>query len=889
MSRTEDYQQLLKAQRGARLYNVDLHVHTPASRDHRWGAAQPRDLIQAFVNQNLDLVAITDHSSGEWVDQLKEAARAHHRDNRNDDRVPVILGGVEVSVGGIHLTFVFPEDCGTSQIRHMLSQLHVQPDTYGDPSVILDVGVADAIRIAKQHGALAIGPHCDSNHGVVKALHGQPRLQALRELNILELRTGTDPEVRKRKIAYVRNSLQFPNMPFISSSDAHASAELIGGCYIKMAEPSFRGLQQIVYEPEMRVFPTMLNSEPMCSIIGVSVIGEGVYGNSQIGLSDGLNVAIGGRGAGKSALLDTIRYALGYAPRTGALRDCAGGHFHRIEGLYVEGTAIRVYYKVGEQVYCSERNVSIEFTRGRDPRYTPRNVPQLFRLVDGQFVSHDDDLSARFEILSQGEVQSLIEREVELMAFLDGYEPALTLEKTTLEQIKGECERLLQQITSVQAELNGLGALRDEQRQLEERRDSLARILNSPEFLAYQKAAAHRPALEAVKGEVSTFEQAVNALRGKTTNLASRTQTLLGDGVHELNQLSLEMRNLNDEAQDATSRVNVAVARVRSAMGAVAAGIRASEQALVDHLTASGQSGHSDLVKQQSQLEEKIARNKAAIAVLTEKEGALAALQTELDERAEQLREARKALRSTRQLMIRDLNEKLGGSIVLKLQIDGNRTALHDALDALLSGHGLTPKEASIAKLAEHFSGLDLYRAIRDRDHRGLSEVISASNASKVIALSGGQEFFSLAFVLHDDVPEVFLVKGGHERPLVELSHGEKVSALLPILMLESRAPLLIDQPEDDLDHAFITENIVEILRKSRGHRQMLVITHNPNIPVLGDAELILKIERRESAKRCEVVSASGLEAEDSMRALKLLEGGDEAFIRRSLKYRMSH
>ena len=75
---------------------------------------------------------------------------------------------------------------------------------------------------------------------------------------------------------------------------------------------------------------------------------------------------------------------------------------------------------------------------------------------------------------------------------------------------------------------------------------------------------------------------------------------------------------------------------------------------------------------------------------------------------------------------------------------------------------------------------------------------------------------------------------------LDDLSTGQKATAVLLLLLLESDAPLLVDQPEDDLDNRFITDGIVPKMREEKLRRQFIFSTHNANIPVLGDAELIL-------------------------------------------------
>ena len=83
------------------------------------------------------------------------------------------------------------------------------------------------------------------------------------------------------------------------------------------------------------------------------------------------------------------------------------------------------------------------------------------------------------------------------------------------------------------------------------------------------------------------------------------------------------------------------------------------------------------------------------------------------------------------------------------------------------------------------------------------------------------------------------------------LSVGEKCSAILSIALLSKGKPLVIDQPEDDLDHAFIINSIVEGIRTAKSTRQIVAATHNPNIPVLGDAEMVFRVARQAGHDIC--------------------------------------
>ena len=118
---------------------------------------------------------------------------------------------------------------------------------------------------------------------------------------------------------------------------------------------------------------------------------------------------------------------------------------------------------------------------------------------------------------------------------------------------------------------------------------------------------------------------------------------------------------------------------------------------------------------------------------------------------------------------------------------------------------------------------------------------------------------------------------------LDELSTGQKATAVLLLLLLESDAPLIIDQPEDDLDNRFITDGIVPRMRQEKRRRQFVFSTHNANIPVLGDAELILGLTPSGDARsgRAEIKAEHKGSIDDQpVRRLveDILEGGKEAF-----------
>jgi ABC-type cobalamin/Fe3+-siderophores transport system ATPase subunit len=125
---------------------------------------------------------------------------------------------------------------------------------------------------------------------------------------------------------------------------------------------------------------------------------------------------------------------------------------------------------------------------------------------------------------------------------------------------------------------------------------------------------------------------------------------------------------------------------------------------------------------------------------------------------------------------------------------------------------------------------------------------------------------------------------------LDDLSTGQKATAVLLLLLLESEGPLVVDQPEDDLDNRFITEGIVPRMREEKRRRQFVFATHNANIPVLGDAELIIGLSAAGEAgqghaelKPEYMGSIDNLQVSEMVK--EVLEGGRAAFETRRIKY----
>jgi ATPase subunit of ABC transporter with duplicated ATPase domains len=132
------------------------------------------------------------------------------------------------------------------------------------------------------------------------------------------------------------------------------------------------------------------------------------------------------------------------------------------------------------------------------------------------------------------------------------------------------------------------------------------------------------------------------------------------------------------------------------------------------------------------------------------------------------------------------------------------------------------------------------------------------------------------------DTPSIELLDGDQYKESPKLSTGQRCTTILPILLVQSERPLLIDQPEDNLDNAFVFETIVAALRSVKGKRQVIFVTHNPNIPVLGEAERVFVFG---SDGQRGTLRQVGTVDECKGRIEQILEGGREAFLQRKARY----
>ena len=860
-------------------------MHSPDSTDYSGDKdVSAYDFVAAFVERGFDLIAITDHNTGTFIDQ---AIKAGDEIAEKEGKKITVLAGVELSVSpGIHLLAILPGG-GSASISDLLSRLELPVSHHGDTNKLISQSIGEIKRAVRERGGLLIGAHCNSTHGIVRELDGQSRLEWLSAVDAVEVNSESTSEKIAQTIDYVTKSLGVP-IPFTYGSDSHNCQLAKPGMWVKMAEPSFASLRQLTFEPELRV----TSSEPVAPtharIIGFTVT-QGIYADQRFRFSPNLNVLIGGRGAGKSAALDLLRFAFEAEPMIGDETDAV--FTSRIMGfLQFVGEVVVAVRGTDGGIYVVTRSGAYEkpYARAAVVFTEPARV---YQSAGSELIQREmrplDVLGIEF--YGQGEVAQLANRVDEQMRLIDE-----NLDYAETDSAIGEAERQLiageKLLIRKRMRVDELRAEAATRPNLEERQSRLATSLADPIFAERTRWDRERTWIQGqqdwlqevlhclpeslparselpVDIEESTAKEILNKVR-------DASDRILETGGNDLESLRRTFSEAETELKTYRKEWDAAFEIGENRYRARLAELGASDLAEV---AAEHRSVEQELTQIDTIVQPEIDQIDSEMRVLEVDRAALLV----------RLRDGRLEIARKRSDFVEELNSKLGGDVVVDLS--GRDTSFYfNAVDNPLDGSGMIHREEQIELVCELFTPEKLVEVIRTNAIDQLTAIgVTDNNATR---MRNGLSIDALYRVERVEVPQLPRIRIKREgeteyTDLSSLSVGEKCSAILSIALLSKGKPLVIDQPEDDLDHAFIVNSIVEGIRTAKSSRQIIAATHNPNIPVLGDAEMVFRVARRAGDDVCHILNSGGLELPQVTEEVQGLEGGADAFERRRRRY----
>lgn len=600
-------------------------------------------------------------------------------------------------------------------------------------------------------------------------------------------------------------------------------------------------------------------------------------------MATGLNCLIGARGTGKTTILELIRFALDALPSP----ELDPAARRRVESLIEQNLA------GGRVELAIETADGLTYTITRAAGEDPIILDAGGRATE---ITLGAGAFFRADIYSQNEIESIADRATSQLKLLDRFEPEriatiheqFALVYHALASNAGQLGPLQARLAGLAEELGALPGIEEKLRGYGAGNGESVEAINKAHALKAlrdREVRAVASAGEFLNGYSQQLKGLVGCVHAKVHSIFSGD---VGTGPNAEALAAIKRMLLNSGSELDTSlaaahqRVELTLNELRSSWRSLSLSQHQQElafRALIEqHEAAQGQAvERSRLERTRNDL---LAKQRAR----EELRAQLADLQIMRTDMLHRLSELRDELFAIRRAVAERITLALRGTVRVRVLQSGNPeeylSTLMDALRSSRLKHGVVAQ-----KLVNAFMPARLVEIVRSGDTRPLVEEaeINEEQARKVVeALSSSEALYRLEAVDLPDLPSVELNDGGEYKPSQSLSTGQKCTTILPILLLESNNPLLIDQPEDNLDNRFIFECVVASIREMKPRRQMIFVTHNPNIPVLGDAEQVFVLESDGGNAR---LVRSGTVDECRQEIVTLLEGGEEAFKQRQNRY----
>jgi DNA repair ATPase RecN len=873
---------------GARFYRCAFQVN-PFEYHGRHGKTPPfpdedsysRAIVDECLSLGIEVIAVTDHYRVKTAQALWKVARS--------EGLVVFPGFEAVTKDGVHLLCLFQPDKRASELERILGDCGIH--TESDASPVGKYTAEEFLRESQRWEALCIAAHVAGGGGLLRALSGAARLAAWKseDLHACSLPgPGRDAPADLRQILENKNPSYKRRQPVavLNAQDVGAPEELGGAgasCWVKMSEVSVEGLRQAFLDPVSRI---RLASDPLPDVHSefVAMAWEGGFlDGTTIRLNENLNVLIGGRGTGKSTIVESMRYVLGMEP----LGDEASkAHEGIVRNVLRAGTKVSLLIR-------SHRPTRYEYLVQR----TVPNPP-VVRTEGGDSSDLSPlDVVPDVEVYGQHEISELTKSPEKLTRLLDRFvvgDEEASAKKT---ETRGELKRSRTRIVEVQGELADIDEQLAALPALEERLKRFKEAGVEEQLKDRSLLVTEEQVLKTASDRLLPLAKAAANLRKLPVDVSFASPDALKDlpAAETLGGLVPVLERLDADLAAAATAIEQAVERAQKGIEAVSTlwGQRHDEV----------QRAYEKTLRklQETKIEgEQFIKLRKQVEELRPLKERMAALERELKDLTSKRRKLLTGWEDIKTDEFRRLDRaagkvsrKLSGRVRVSVAHAGDRQPLALLLKKRVGGRlsetveALTSRgELSLTEFA------DAWRAGR----AALEKKFGMPGAQAERLVEAGPELVMEAEEL--DLPPTTTIElnvGPDERnpvwqALEDLSTGQKATAVLLLLLLESDAPLVVDQPEDDLDNRFITEGIVPKMRQEKRRRQFIFATHNANIPVLGDAELIAALSASGEAGRGHAEIPPECEGSiDSKRVRELveeiLEGGREAFEMRRLKY----
>ena len=903
---------------GARWWKFDFHTHTPQSEDYGKGSNQvdlkdrtPKEWLLDYMRAGIDCIAITDHNTGAWIDKLKRALEELESEKPDGYHPIHLFPGVEISCnGGVHLLAILGCDKATSDIDSLLGAIGFS-GAKGSSGSVTTKSFVEVVEAVVSANGIPIPAHVDENNGLFKQTG--TTLQQILDCEQIWAMEVVDQTFLKPQ-SYIDKKLKWTE---ILGSDAHhptggAEQRYPGShfTWVKMGTPSIEGLRLAILDGSLSVRrsdeETGDPNQHAPSVLESIEISQARYiGRAQPFITvfnPWLDAIIGGRGTGKSTMIEFLRLAL---RREEELPDDLKPEFEKFSRLYPDREDTGLLTNETEIVVTYRKNGS----RYRVQWSPTGELDPIQEEIGGDWKRAEGDIRQRFPVrmYSQKQIFQLAKTPLALLRVVD--EAPEVDYRSWNDRWNEEEVRFL----SLRAKAREIESGRSEEPRLKGELDDVKRKLSIFEqaghanvLKAFQRRRRQQQTVEAWEedwaGTADRLRQIAeeivpNALERAIFDDDSKENAELHKhasgarvGLEDIRKTILDIAMRADDVLT-TWQKNKDTSSWKKAVDLAVQSYEDLRKRLADG-KAGDPAAYGELVQRRQTIEQRLKD-------LAERKKQVVELENQADASLRQLLNIRRELTQSRRKF---LNEVLEGNQYVRIHVVpyGAREEVEPEFRRLLQreGEGFGKDIGSPSReglLGELYANTSSPQAI-EQALEGIKRKVRDIAMKKYDPTSlGDQRFVAHVGKLQPEAldrldlwfPEDSLevqysttADGQGFRSIKEGSPGQKTAALLAFLLSYGEEPLVLDQPEDDLDNHLIYDLIVTQLREVKRHRQVILVTHNANIVVNGDAELVIALAPRhgETQKECEGSLQEKL-VRDTICAV--MEGGRKAFEQR--------
>lgn len=905
---------------GARWWSFDFHTHTPASNDFDDPDITTRQWLLAYMNQKIHCLAVTDHNNGNWIHKLQTTYQELKKESPLGFRELYIFPGVELNVNGnIHLLAIFDPEKKKEDIDKLLGAVGLS-GVEEEREAVTSKTLSDVAREIEKAGGIAIPAHVIQPRGLFNEMKGATLKDALKLKQIFAMEVTQENPLLPQ--LYTDNKT---NWTQVFGSDSHSikpgspgrkkeeneeneENNRISFTWIKMEKPDIEGLKLALLNGQpFSVLPGGTPGieplkNPALYIKEIQVSQARYCGNKEpltVQFNPSLNTIIGGRGTGKSSIVEFLRIALRREKElTGRLKENFDDFINLPKkrgdtGVIRENTTIKLFLEKDNQEFLLQWNyqanlhpVQIKTNHEWQPThrdilnsfpiriYSQKQIYEMAESPDSLLKIIDDQLPANYRAINEE-----IENQTNIYLTLQAKTREITTNLGKENIIKGELEDIKHKLN--QLESSGQASILKQYQNKQREKKALENHLQD---------------LRKLKESFQNIEQSF--FPWELSHDLSSEYSSPGSAIHDtLDNTIQKTKDIHNQVKNSIQKIEDIITKWERLLTPDSPWKKGYDSILNQYNTLSSSPGientspsqYTQHVLQRQHLEQKL-------TLITHIKNEKSSLETQANIHLEKIVQLRKELFLKRKNFL-DIVLKDNHFIRITPIQFGDKNNLESQFRKIINREDNTFQSDILSE--DHKTGLlaDLYKETSETVINRLKEKIRSiirgeaikdlsKKFSDALQKLPPESIDRLSCWFPGDSLEVEFSTGISDskfKSIQQGSPGQRTAALLAFLLSIGEEPMILDQPEDDLDNHLIYDLIVNQLREKKNKRQFIIVTHNPNIVVNAFADLVIALDFKKG--EFGITQQSSIQNEDLRdEVCRVMEGGREGLQQRYLR-----